>query len=305
MRRPVAVIALAAAFVVGAAALPLDPSPGAVAAAARPLPACRYGDTLTAWRARSQFRVTILDTLFKLPPSYVPPLRSVSAAGFPRGVSVRREVVPDLRAMRASIRARRLPIGIRSAYRSYATQAATFAGWVRAGGIQAALRTSARAGHSEHQLGTAIDFTIPGRPAPWAYADWGLTPTGRWLARNAWRYGFVLSYPRGQFARSCYNYEPWHFRWVGRTIAAKIHASGLVPRVWLWRNGAAYAKPGPTPVPTPSPTPTPVPTPPAPASPTPVPSEVARPSPTMPAPAPPSASPAPSADAGSSAAPAP
>jgi zinc D-Ala-D-Ala carboxypeptidase len=228
--------------------------------------------------------VTVLDTWLRLASGYAPPLRSTRAAGFSGAFSVRPEVIPDLRALRVAARRRGLPIAIRSAYRSYRTQGSVFASWVHRGGRQNALRTSARPGHSEHQLGTAIDFTLPGQGAPWAYRDWGLTATGAWLARNAWRYGFVLSYPRGQFSKSCYSYEPWHFRWVGRALAARIHASGQVPRVWLLRNGAAYVNPRPTPNPTPKPNPTPGDTPtPEPATPepaTPEPTAGPTPSPT-------------------------
>jgi zinc D-Ala-D-Ala carboxypeptidase len=288
-RRFVIVQMLVAGIVAGAASAPAaDPVVSRQDAANR-APACRYADVLTAWRTRSQFRVTVLDTRFRLPSSYRPPLRSARAAGFSGAFSVRPEVIPDLRALRVAARRRGLPIAIRSAYRSYRTQGAVFGSWVRRGGLQNALRTSARPGHSEHQLGTAIDFTLPGRGAPWAYRDWGLTSTGAWLARNAWRYGFVLSYPRGQFSKSCYSYEPWHFRWVGRALAARIHASGEVPRVWLWRNGAAYVNPTPRPTPmpveTPTPTPVEMPTPtpaaePTAAPPTPEPTPVATASPT-------------------------
>jgi D-alanyl-D-alanine carboxypeptidase len=43
-----------------------------------------------------------------------------------------------------------------------------------------------------------------------------------------------MSYPRGSFAQTCYDYEPWHYRYVGRNLAAQIHASGLTPRQVLW-----------------------------------------------------------------------
>jgi len=43
-----------------------------------------------------------------------------------------------------------------------------------------------------------------------------------------------MSYPRGSFASSCYDYEPWHFRYVGRDLAAAMHADGRVPRLVLW-----------------------------------------------------------------------
>src|SRR5687768_17772820 len=52
------------------------------------------------------------------------------------------------------------------------------------GGYDQALRTSARPGHSEHQLGTTLDFG-DGSAAPWEYADWARTPTGAWLAQHA------------------------------------------------------------------------------------------------------------------------
>ena len=44
------------------------------------------------------------------------------------------------------------------------------------------------------------------------------------MASNAWRYGFVMSYPYGSFDRTCYDYEPWHYRYVGRDLAAQIFA---------------------------------------------------------------------------------
>lgn len=198
------------------------------------LPACRIGDRLTEWRAPRQFRVTVVDWWYRLPAAYRPPLASVGRAGFPSGGSVRPEVIPDLRALRRAARAAGVSIGILSAYRSAGTQASLFRYWVAVGGYGGALRTSARSGHSEHQLGSAIDFTTPGAARPWNYADWGTTRTGRWLRANAWRFGFVMSYPAGARSRTCYDYEPWHYRYVGRDLAAQIVASGLTPREVIW-----------------------------------------------------------------------
>jgi zinc D-Ala-D-Ala carboxypeptidase len=55
------------------------------------------------------------------------------------------------------------------------------------------------------------------------------------MASNAWKYGFVMSYPNGKQALSCYSYEPWHYRYVGRAVAKSVHDSSLTYRVWLWR----------------------------------------------------------------------
>jgi D-alanyl-D-alanine carboxypeptidase len=136
--------------------------------------------------------------------------------------------------MARDARAAGAPLQVVSAYRSYAQQAATFEYWVSVGGYQQALLTSARAGHSEHQLGTTLDVTSLGGAAPWTYADWGATPAGAWMAANAWRYGFVMSYEVGSTPVTCYSYEPWHYRYVGHATAAAVHASGMTLREAIW-----------------------------------------------------------------------
>jgi D-alanyl-D-alanine carboxypeptidase len=138
---------------------------------------------------------------------------------------VRRIVYPDLAALREAARAAAHPLVIVSAYRSYAQQELTFDYWVGVGGYERALRTSARPGHSEHQLGTTLDFG-DGSAAPWEYEDWAATPTGGWLSQHAPEYGFVMTYPPGKSAVTCYDYEPWHYRWVGRDVASRVTASG-------------------------------------------------------------------------------
>ena len=56
------------------------------------------------------------------------------------------------------------------------------------------------------------------------------------MKANAWKYGWVMSYPKGKSAKTCYQYEPWHYRYVGRANAKSIHASGLTTRQWIWTN---------------------------------------------------------------------
>ena len=57
------------------------------------------------------------------------------------------------------------------------------------------------------------------------------------MEANAWRYGFAMSYPRNSFAKVCYDYEPWHYRYLGRTVAKQVRDSTLTLREWLWLNG--------------------------------------------------------------------
>ena len=214
-------------------------APAPVAAAdPGPLPACSYQDILTARADYGDWDETLLDPIYMLPSSYVPPdLSYTSDAGMTGGGRVRTLAMADLRAMRLAAKAAGKPIAVSSAYRSYATQGSLFESDVDRLGYDAALLHTARAGHSEHQLGTTIDFKSKrvGDTSP--DGDWANTKAGRWMKNNAWKYGWVMSYPRDKTAVTCYQYEPWHYRYFGRTRAAQIQASGLTVREWLWQQG--------------------------------------------------------------------
>lgn len=220
-----------------------DPGAGIAARGPRPLPRCRYTDQPAIGDPATDWATIVLDTIFRLPTDYVPErLVSTSRTGMQSGYEVIPEVLDDLEALhQASIRAD-AEVAVRWAYRSYAEQEGVFAMWSAEAGRERALRISARPGHSEHQLGTALDFrSADSLTAPWDYADWGKTDPGAWMRENSWRYGFVLSFPFGLEEETCYDYEPWHFRYVGREIAAAIHASGVSPRRYLWETYAAVA----------------------------------------------------------------
>ena len=204
--------------------------------AAPPLPACAYEDRPAALTGYDRWPETLLDTLYALPESYAPedlvPLGD-AGVGTPE-MRVRAVVVADLRALLGAAEAAGVALEVQSAYRSYRYQESTFAYWIEQDGIEAALKTSARPGHSEHQLGTALDFRSADGPPAWDLADWRETPEGAWLAENASSFGFVMSYPAGREAVTCYSYEPWHYRYIGRDAAAAVIDSGLTLRAWLW-----------------------------------------------------------------------
>ena len=210
--------------------------PGTLVTNAEALPGCAYGYIPTPLASQADYGLTLLDTTYSLSSSYQPAgLVQATVAG--SSELVRSLIVPDLRSMVGAARAAGAPLAIASAYRSYANQVVTFRHWVNVQGSALALTSSARPGHSEHQLGTVIDFKSRGGPDPWTMADWGKqSAAGIWLAANAWKYGFVMSYPRGLSAKTCYEYEPWHYRYVGLAAAAAIRASGLTPRQWIWEH---------------------------------------------------------------------
>ena len=246
---PPSLVALAGALALVAAAL-TSVSAARVAAAdtrADPLPACAYGDTVTDLRAYDDWTRTIVDTTYRLPAGYAPPdLVPVGRAGLAGSGQVRRLAIADLAALAHAARRDGIPLASISGYRSYGSQAGAFAHWVGVLGYDRAVLGSARPGHSEHQLGTTIDFASYPGGEPW-YFGWYGSPTATWLAANAWRYGFALSYPAGKTAVTCYGYEPWHYRYVGRGVAAAIHASGLTTREFLWRQPATEPEATPRP----------------------------------------------------------
>jgi D-alanyl-D-alanine carboxypeptidase len=177
------------------------------------LPSCTIGERATAAAGYAEWASTLLDTEYRLPDDYVPPdLVAFTANG--KTVTMREFVLPDLRDLIAAAARDGVTLRPNSGYRSYAEQKRTFRRLAASPGL------AARPGHSEHQLGTTVDID----------GDRG------WLADNAWRFGFVLSYPDERSPElTCYPSEPWHYRYFGRAKAAAIHESGLSPREYLWK----------------------------------------------------------------------
>lgn len=224
-----AALALSAVLTTGVATGPI--------ALAASLPACRYDDVLTKHRTAADWRISLLDPIYMLARDYVPPkLRSVSNAGIEGSGRVRRVVLGDLANMAEAARQSDAPLRVTSAYRSWSEQKYLYEREVAKYGEKVARESVARPGHSEHQLGTTIDFTSGGSSkSAWSYNDWAKTAAGSWIKQNGWRYGFLLSYPSGKKSVTCYRYEPWHYRYVGREMAADVRASGLTLREYLWR----------------------------------------------------------------------
>jgi zinc D-Ala-D-Ala carboxypeptidase len=205
-----------------------------LAVAHAPTPPCAFGDVMIAGDLHTDHATMLLDTTHRLPADAAPrDLVRVREAGFDSDHLVRAVLIDDLRALRRAAAEAGMELAVQSAYRSFAYQQQVFANWVAALGEERARRVSARPGHSEHQLGTAIDLRSASGPPPWELADWAQTPEGAWVALHAHRFGFVMSYPAESEEVTCYDYEPWHFRWIGRDPAAAVQASGMALRAWL------------------------------------------------------------------------
>lgn len=125
-----------------------------------------------------------------------------------------------------------------SGFRSYEAQVNDYNNSVATLGQVETARSVAPPGHSEHQLGTTADLSCAS--VGWdVVPEFGDTPEGRWLAQTAAQYGFVMSYPKDKEAVTGYEYEPWHFRYVGTQRADLVQADGLTLIEFLRRESSA------------------------------------------------------------------
>ncbi|MBW3569449.1 M15 family metallopeptidase [Candidatus Parcubacteria bacterium] len=134
-------------------------------------------------------------------------------------------VAKSIEAMFAAAQTAGYQLMFASGYRSADLQAVYYNGYVARDGQAAADKYSARPGTSEHQTGLAFDISRIDRKC-YLEVCFGETPEGKWLAQNAHEYGFTLRYKQGKENVTGYQYEPWHFRYVGRELAAKLHETG-------------------------------------------------------------------------------
>ncbi|KNH16848.1 peptidase M15 [Arthrobacter sp. ZBG10] len=113
-----------------------------------------------------------------------------------------------------------------SGYRSYATQVATYNGYVASRGQADADTASARPGYSEHQTGWSFDIADGGGGCAFqpCFAD---QPAAVWAKANGHRFGFVVRYPLMFHPVTGYYYEPWHLRYIGVEAATEMAARGI------------------------------------------------------------------------------
>jgi D-alanyl-D-alanine carboxypeptidase len=165
----------------------------------------------------------VVNKLHPVTPSDYAPTDLVTVAGAP----VRAVVAPDLRAMVAAAGAEGVRLSASTAYRSYGFQDYLHADLVRRMGAAYADRHSARPGYSEHQTGLALDLQSASQPSCNLRPCFAGTAEAVWVAAHAWEYGFVVRYTADNTASTGYEPEAWHLRYVGRDLAAWMHANGV------------------------------------------------------------------------------
>ena len=186
-----------------------------------------YGDVSQAEEPESLS--VLVNKYHPLPDGYVPQLHSLPARYAPSGGSLAPAAAAAFMRMADAAREDGITLYSVSAYRSYSYQDSLYRRYTAQDGVEADTY-SARPGFSEHQTGLALDINTASRSA-----HFETTATYRWLIENCWRYGFILRYPEGREDITGFCFEPWHYRFVGRTLALQVRESGLTYDEFLAR----------------------------------------------------------------------
>jgi D-alanyl-D-alanine carboxypeptidase len=196
-----------------------------------------YPNTIKECTRSGDDLLVLVNKEYKLPSTYAPSdLVVVGESVIRRGSSyqLRSIVINDLKSLVNDAKAEGIDLSVVSAYRSYSTQASTYQYWINYNGgcVSCADRISARAGHSQHQLGTTLDFSS-NEINDSLGIRFGDSNASEWLKENAYRYGFVLGFPQGYESTTGYSYEPWHYRYIGIENALEMRNSGMILENYL------------------------------------------------------------------------
>ena len=139
-------------------------------------------------------------------------------------VKLEKETYEHFKKMFEAAKKENLTLYVNSAYRSYEEQKSVFDYYEKIMGPEV-LEYAAKPGHSEHQTGLALDIFKPGTTTK----TFEKTKEFKWLQQHAHKYGFILRYPKGKENITGYDYESWHYRYVGEEIAT-----------YIWKNNITF-----------------------------------------------------------------
>ena len=156
-----------------------------------------------------------------LSPKDYAPADLISVGG---GQQMRKEAAAALATLIADAKKQGLTISALSGYRSYTTQVSVYNNEVKNYGQATADTESARPGTSEHQTGLAVDVGGGGCGIEDCF---GKTAEGKWLATNAYKYGFIIRYTTEKQPITGYRAEPWHIRYIGTDLSTEMQKQGV------------------------------------------------------------------------------
>jgi D-alanyl-D-alanine carboxypeptidase len=157
------------------------------------------------------------------PPDLVMAPKEIKTIGI---ICLRKIIISDLTQMFEDAKKENIYFAISSGFRNADIQKFLYEFWLQFQG-PSALNEIAMPRFSEHQLGTAIDLTdnsINYEPVSQNFEN---SNGYKWLKNNAYKYGFILSFPKNKEKITGYTYEPWHYRYVGKEIAKIIYEKNI------------------------------------------------------------------------------
>ena len=155
---------------------------------------------------------------------YVPSnLENISTTYARSGMQLVKEAKEAFETLSESAKKDGMNVIAMSSYRSYDYQVNLYNNYVAQDGKEAADKYSARPGYSEHQTGLAVDVYNLDLP----YTSFEETKEFTWMQENAYKYGFILRFPKDKVDITGYQYESWHYRYVGKKIAKEIKDNNL------------------------------------------------------------------------------
>lgn len=166
----------------------------------------------------------LVNKYYYLTEDYVPEnLEEISLSYARSGMQLVHEAKEAFETLSEEAKKEGMNIIAMSSYRSYEYQVDLYNRYVETDGKEAADTYSARAGYSEHQTGLAVDVYNKELP----YTSFEQTEEFTWMEENAYKYGFILRFPKDKVNITGYQYESWHYRYVGEEVAEYIHKNNL------------------------------------------------------------------------------
>ena len=162
----------------------------------------------------------IVNKTYLLSSSFTPTnsIKTIPSSGFDRN-PLNKEAYDAWILMKNDAAALGLNLWAQSGYRSYDYQKDLYNSYVNRKGKEAADKSSARPGASEHQTGLAFDLNT----ITTSFKD---TAEGKWVNQNCFNYGYIIRYPENKTNETGYIFEPWHIRYVGKELAKELYNNG-------------------------------------------------------------------------------
>lgn len=166
----------------------------------------------------------LVNKYYYLDENYVPNnLEEIDKEYSKGGIKLVKEAKEAFQELSKKARESNLNIIAMSAYRSYQYQVTLYNNYVKQDGKEEADAYSARPGHSEHQTGLATDVYNQKE----TYTNFEKTEEFKWMQENAYKFGFILRFPKGKEEETGYQYESWHYRYVGKEAAKYIKENNI------------------------------------------------------------------------------